>query len=206
SPHLIWPPGGAALQRWGLWDEILACEPALCRTSLADFPGGRLAGPWHAVDGVDYTVNVRRIKLDQILVRAAASAGAEVRERVIVDELLFEGERIVGVAGRDVATGARFRERATIVVGADGKNSRVARTVGAQLYNCVPSLTANYYQYVEDPTSDRDVTEVYTRPPREYLFVPTDEGLTIANLAFARHLLPEFRTNIKANLARAFTV
>lgn len=70
----------------------------------------------------------RRI-LDARLVEGARDAGAEVRERTTVEELLYEAG---GVAGAVVRTPDGHREtiRARIVVGADGLRSVVARRVG----------------------------------------------------------------------------
>ena len=38
--------------------------------------------------------------LDKILVEAAVAAGAEVRERFAVEELLMDGGRVAGIRGR----------------------------------------------------------------------------------------------------------
>lgn len=204
ATHMVWPPGAAALRRWGIWDEVAAGNPALCRTSLSTFPGAVLRTPWHTVDGVDFTFNMRRIKLDDILVRAARTAGAEVREGVQVEDLLFDDERVVGILGREVRTGVRVEERARIVVGADGRNTVVGRKVRATTYDDTPPLTASYLMYVEDFPIDRDVDEVHTRPPREYVLLPTDDGLTVVNVVIARHLLDEFRRDVTASFYAAY--
>jgi flavin-dependent dehydrogenase len=204
STHLIRPPGVAALHRWGLWDRIAAGRPAICYTAATSFPGGILRGPWHAVDGIAYTVNMRRFKLDAILVDAAHAAGAELREGVVVDQLLYDGEQVVGVAGRELRSGLRFEERARMVVGADGRQSFVAKAVRAPIYNGHPSLTASYYTYVTAIDKDPDVDEIYTRPPREYLFIPTDDGLTLVNVVIARPLIEAFRQDVTASFYAAF--
>lgn len=204
ATHMVWPPGGAALKRWGIWDEVAAGDPAICRISYSTFVVGELRGPFHAVEGVDYTFNLRRIKLDEILVRAARRAGAELREAVAFDDLLYDGDRVVGVAAHEVHTGRRFEERAAIVVGADGKNSPVARRVGARAYEEVASLTASYLLYAEDFPIDRNVDEVHTRPPYEYVILPTDSGLTVVNLVLARSLLAEFRADVTQSFYAAY--
>lgn len=205
ATHMVWPPGGAALKRWGIWEDVVAGNPALCRVSYSSFPFGDLRTPWHATDGVDWTFNMRRLKLDHILVRAARHAGAEVREGVKVEELLFNAEgHVVGIQARDVKTNVRFQEGARVVVGADGKNSLVARRVAASMYNVVPPLTASYLVYVADLDKDRDVDEVYTRPPYEFLLLPTDDGLTVANVVIARDLLDEFRRDVERNFWAAW--
>lgn len=204
ATHMVWPPGGAALKRWGIWDEVAAADPALCRISYSTFVVGELRGPFHAVEGVDYTFNLRRVKLDEILVRAARRAGAEVREAVALDDLLYDGDRVVGVVAHEVRTGRRFEERAALVVGADGKNSTVAKRVGARAYQEVEALTASYLLYAEDFPIDRTVDEVHTRPPYEYVILPTDSGLTVVNLVLTRSLLTEFRADVTKSFSAAY--
>lgn len=204
STHLIWPPGVAALYRWGLREAIHQADPAVCRTSHAFFPGGDLRGPWHAVDGVDHTLNLRRIKLDAILLQAAREAGAEVREGAAVESLLFEDGRVTGIRALERGTDTYWEERASIVAGADGRDSAVARLLQAPFQLHIPPLTASYYTLIEETGFDRDVDEIHTQPPREFLFVPTDSNLTLVNLVIARDLLDEFRRDVTAGFYRAF--
>jgi len=79
----------------------------------------------------------------QILLEAAAAAGAEVRERFSVSDVLIEDGRVTGIRGRE-AGGATVTERAAIVIGADGMRSRVARAVGAPTYGERPGRTCAY--------------------------------------------------------------
>lgn len=193
ATHMVWPPGAAALKRWGIWEDVLATNPAICHVSLSDFPGGVIRSGWHPVDGVDFTFNVRRRKLDHALLRAAVRSGVEVREETLVEGVLFEDGRVVGLTLRDLPTGRRYEERAPLVIGADGKSSIIARAVEPETYNVYPSLTASYLLYAEGVDKDRDVDEVYTRPPYELLLLPTDDGLTVVNVVLSRHLLGDFR-------------
>jgi flavin-dependent dehydrogenase len=204
STHLIWPAGVAALHRWGMWPAVAAGNPGICHRGLTSMAGGTLLGPWYPVDGVDYTVNIRRIKLDAMLVARAGEAGADVREGVVVDGLLRDGDRVVGVAGYVRKTRRRFTDHAAMVVGADGQRSTVAALVGAASDHVVPSLSVTYYRYVADLPGDRDLDEVYTCAPREYLFSPTDDGLTVVNLVMANELAPAFRQDVEGNFLRAF--
>ena len=43
--------------------------------------------------------------------------------------------------------GGEAEERARIVIGADGRNSQIAKAVGAAAYNMRPVLTSAYYAY-----------------------------------------------------------
>src|SRR5690606_19436438 len=74
----------------------------------------------------------RRTVLDPVLARAAANAGADVRHRCTVTELVRRRGRVVGV---DIAgAGGVERVSARLVVGADGFGSGVARGGGAEIY------------------------------------------------------------------------
>src|SRR5690349_7127967 len=120
STHLIHAPGIAALRRWGLLDQVTATGCPSIETYCFDFGPITISGtPRPAADGGSTAYAPRRTVLDKILVDAAARAGAEVRERFSVDEILIEDGTVVGLRGRDDG-GRAVTERARVVVGADG--------------------------------------------------------------------------------------
>jgi geranylgeranyl reductase family protein len=69
-----------------------------------------------------------RFTLDALLLDAARTAGAEVREGVSLERLTFDGRMVTGAELRGTAD--RYVVRARAVVGADGLNSLVARQLG----------------------------------------------------------------------------
>ena len=71
-----------------------------------------------------------RTRFDTILRAAAEAAGAEVREGVKVEEVLYDRGAVAGVVTRGSGLGSRDSYRARIVVGADGLRSVVARRLG----------------------------------------------------------------------------
>src|SRR5436305_2306342 len=101
STHAIRIPGIAALQRWGLLDRVSAsgCPPQRALRLTAG--GVTLEGWGPAVDGIRTVYCPRRTMLDTILVEAAVQAGAELRERLSLQEPVFEGGCVVGVRGRN---------------------------------------------------------------------------------------------------------
>src|SRR3954469_751653 len=149
STHVIHPPGVSALRRWGLLDQVVATGcPPVGRYSF-DFGPIILAGAPGTTDS-PYAYAPRRQLLDKILVDAAAGAGAEVREGFGVEEVLVEDGAVTGIRG---GAGGQV-ERARVVIGADGRNSVVAKAVRAPAYEEVPALTVGYYSYWSDLPTD----------------------------------------------------
>jgi hypothetical protein len=72
------------------------------------------------VDGVGEFYAPRRTMPDKILVDAAVEAGAELRERFSVTEVLTDSERATGIRGR-VLGGATVTERACLIIGPMGR-------------------------------------------------------------------------------------
>jgi len=181
STHVVQPLAVAALRRWGLADALVATGCPPIATYGFDFGAFRLAGaPGTADEPVAYCP--RRIILDKLLLDAAAAAGAEIREGVVVEEIVVEQGRVVGIKGRS-RRGASVIERASVVVGADGRNSIVADTVAPQKYNERPALLAPYYMYCSGlPMSG--CYETYMLRNRGLAAAPTHEGLTIVIVAW----------------------
>jgi 2-polyprenyl-6-methoxyphenol hydroxylase-like FAD-dependent oxidoreductase len=176
SSHTIQPSGVARLAGWGLLERISATGVPFASRVRFDVDGVVLDGIPTPVDGIDAAVCMRRTDIDSLLAGAAAEAGADVRLGVTVTELLFEGERVVGIAGHDRA-GRRFEDRAAIVVGADGAASFVARTVDAPTYDVRPAATARMYSHWRGLAVEG--IEQYLRPGRFFVVAPTCDGLTL---------------------------
>ena len=150
SGHMIVSAGTARLRAWGLLDAVLAtgCPPVADAAFLVGgelvpeepaaepAPGGQPAG------GARYpAVAPRRTVLDPLLLDAARQAGAAVEMGTTVRGLRSDGARVTGV----MTDRGDFPAR--LVIGADGRNSRVARLVGADTYiDCRPA-TCGYYAY-----------------------------------------------------------
>ena len=94
-------------------------------------------------DPVGYSRMVRRLTLDEILATHAGSLPTvELRMGVSASELLWDGDRVVGL--RLAQNGRTYDERARLVVGADGRHSWLARQVRAPEYERIPSPKANF--------------------------------------------------------------
>jgi flavin-dependent dehydrogenase len=176
STHVIQPMGVATLARWGLLDRLVetGCPPV--GTYTYDFGPLKIEGrPGTGETAVAYCP--RRTVLDELLVAAAAEAGAEVREAFVVDRILVEDGCACGIKGHGKG-GGTVRERADVVIGADGWHSTVAEAVGAEPYRQTPPLLAAYYSYWSGLPNDGRF-EFYIRPGRGFAAAPTHEGLTL---------------------------
>jgi 2-polyprenyl-6-methoxyphenol hydroxylase-like FAD-dependent oxidoreductase len=176
STHVVHPPGAAALGRWGLLDRLTATGCPPIHTYTFDFGPVTIAGtPGTEAYPVAYCP--RRTILDTLLLDAAREAGVEVREAFVVDDILFDGGRAAGIKGHD-REGRSVTEHATVVAGADGRQSKVAPAVGATHYNEKPPLLAIYYSYWSGlPMEGR--FETYSRERRGFAAAPTNDGLTM---------------------------
>jgi 2-polyprenyl-6-methoxyphenol hydroxylase-like FAD-dependent oxidoreductase len=192
STHYIHQPGIARLRRWGLLDRLVAtgCPPVGAMTFDVGPFALRAAPP--PSDGVAEGYAPRRTVLDSLLLEAAAEAGTEVRTGVTVDELLFAEGVVAGVRVQG------SEERAPIVIGADGRNSLVARAVQAPEYDARPGRTCAYYSYWEGAQSEG--AELYPRDGRMIITGPTHDGLQIVVAFWPRE---EFRT-VRADVESSF--
>jgi flavin-dependent dehydrogenase len=198
--HFVHRHGPPRLARWGLLDRVAATgAPAVDSITLemGDFP---LVGTSLVVDGVPMGYGPRRSALDAVLVGAAVEAGAELRERFTVEAPTFDGDRVTGIRGRS-ASGVAVDERAAIIVGADGRRSRIARAVGAPTEVDLPTVTCWYFSYWGDaPTAG---LEVYVRGDHVVFAFPTNDGLLAVFVGWRRERLDDVRGDVEGSLMAA---
>jgi flavin-dependent dehydrogenase len=192
STHWIWQLGLGCLQRWGLLDRVLATNSPLIPRLGLDLGAFQLLGDLPAVDGIAAACAPRRTVLDKILVDAAAEAGAEVREGFSVTGLTWSDGRVTGIRGHGRG-GGEVEEQGRIVIGADGRNSLIARMVGAAEYNVRPALTCGYYAYW---SAAPHVPAIHPLPRRVAISFPTNDGLTVAYVALSRGDFEEVRSDL----------
>jgi len=142
---LIKPAGVARLQAWGLLDAVLASGTPPVRSVrmvLGAMPVERnIVG-----NDVCPILAPRRFVLDRILVDSAASAGAELCVQTALDHLSIDNGRVVGARLLD-RQGVAHDIRGRIVVGADGRGSKVARQAGARMQRADGSTSIAYWSY-----------------------------------------------------------
>ncbi|HEY2478035.1 MAG TPA: NAD(P)/FAD-dependent oxidoreductase [Solirubrobacterales bacterium] len=171
STHGIQPAGVQILERIGVLDSLLELAPPIRRLRMAFDDAAPTTTDLEGVVGGP-ALNVRRVALDEILLGAAADAGAEVRTRTAVTGLVSDGGRVNGV------TTAAGRVRAPLVVGADGARSSVARFVGAKERHRTPNGRVFMWGYYDvDPTGGE--MWIGKLGDHTHLAMPTDGGLTV---------------------------
>ena len=128
------PGATPLLERLGVAGEVERSAHAKLAGMKVVSPGGavmcgRFAATHPYPSPRPYSYALPRTTLDAILVRAAARAGATLREGVAVEDLSRDARAVSGVVAR---TGSGMREavRARVVIGADGLRSVVARRLG----------------------------------------------------------------------------
>ena len=202
--HLIHRHGPRRLARWGLLDRVVAtgAPPVTALTSdFQDFPLS--SDDLVTDDGVALAYGPRRSALDKVLVDAAVEAGVELRTGFVVDEFLSDGERVVGVLGRPRGyhgTGS-VTELARFVVGADGRNSRLASFVRAPAREATPPVACWYFSYWSGvPLA---TLEVRMLRDKAIFGFPTNDGLYFVGVSWPAAELPTVRTDIEGRFMAA---
>jgi flavin-dependent dehydrogenase len=186
STHILHPPGVAAMKRWGVLDGLLATNCPPIDTYAFDFGFFTISGA-PGTDDAPVAYCPRRTVLDKLLVDAASAAGAEVREGFTFEDVVLDDGRVTGIRGHG-KDGQTVTEHANVVVGADGRYSRVAEAVRPEQYNERPELLCGYYSYWSGlPMNGR--FEVYVREARGWGAAPTHDDLTlvVAGWPFAEY-------------------
>jgi 2-polyprenyl-6-methoxyphenol hydroxylase-like FAD-dependent oxidoreductase len=154
--------------------------------------------------GARYGYNVRRETLDPMLrALAVATPGVELIAGASPSALSSDGRRFTGMVVRDRA-GDERELRTGLVVGADGRGSRVARLAGIAA-RTRPHGRIAYFAHYRDvglPSGMRSQMWVL-EPDIAYVF-PHDDGVTILAAVPVRDKLPAFRADPQGSLERAF--
>jgi flavin-dependent dehydrogenase len=134
-----------------------------------------------------------------VMADAAVEAGADLRMGFTVDGFTTNGSCLTGIRGR--AGGARITESASIVVGADGRQSRLARFVGAPEYDKFSTLNCWYFSYWSG-APQRGI-EIYTRRDKAIVAFPTNDSLLGVFVAWPIQRLAAIRSDIEMHFMAA---
>lgn len=180
STHYVKRTGVALLDDWGLLESVMEIGTPRIRRQAMHLGDMSLCGSAPAYRGVDADLTPRRLYLDKILLDAACSAGAEVRDGFSATGLVHDDGRVVGVRG-STKGGRGVVERARVVVGADGVNSFVARNVGARTRFDTGGLTCAYYAYFSGMRERDDTIDLHflEEARRVIITFPTNDDLDV---------------------------
>ncbi|MBX3128006.1 MAG: NAD(P)/FAD-dependent oxidoreductase [Polyangiaceae bacterium] len=131
STHALMRGGVLSLHRLGALERIVAAGTPAVRSATFLYPSGGVTVPIRSVPGSDALYAPRRTLLDRVVVDVAREAGAEVRHGMLVQGLVRDSDgRVSGVVVHD-RQGRTQAVVADVVIGADGRSSRVADWVRA---------------------------------------------------------------------------
>jgi flavin-dependent dehydrogenase len=176
STHVIQPCGVAVLDRLGTLEPLFAAGAAHLTRFTLTTEDARIDASIDASEFGAPALSMRRVKLDQLLVERAASAGVDVRTGTPVTSLLWRDRRVAGVETRQGSVGAR------VVIGADGRGSTVAGLVGAAKYNVAPAgrmFAWTYFEGVPDAEAEGHL-RLGSLGGLTFVASPTDAGLFLA--------------------------
>jgi flavin-dependent dehydrogenase len=100
STHVLVPNGVQELQQMGALRKILALGPAKTMYLTLNDGDLEIRERFKPFAGIDYGLCIPRDQQDVLLVEAARDAGAEVRERCSVEQVVWRDGRAVGVRYR----------------------------------------------------------------------------------------------------------
>jgi menaquinone-9 beta-reductase len=154
STHALMRTGVLQLGRWGVLPAVMAeGTPAIHRTTF-HYGQESISIAIKPEHQVQYLCAPRRTVLDRVLVDAARLAGADVRHGVALLALRRGPDgRVNGVTLKD-ADGGFVEVGCDILIGADGRQSTVAKLVGAQAYLEGSSSSGCAFGYFENLADD----------------------------------------------------
>jgi flavin-dependent dehydrogenase len=187
-------PGALAiLTRLGL-DSVASRGLPIAGMIVTGEYGVRVEGRYgRGVDGRALT----RLELDAALLSAAAASGARVEEGVLVKAPVVEevgGRAVVRGVALAESNGRTTRVTAGIVIGADGRRSRLARALSLHAPAAHPRRWA-VGAYFQDVSGVGNCGEMHVRRGRYIGVAPVPNGLTNACVVTAdRRLLRDPRS------------
>lgn len=188
--HYIQASAIGSIERLGLLEPMMRAGAVRSRAYIHT--------PWGWVDPPERSrvpsgINLRRERLDPLIRRLASETpGVETMLGQSVDELVRDGDTVVGLRARDTH-GHTTELRARLVVGADGRGSRVAERSGVPT-KTRPQARFAYGGYFEGPApAGAPDASFWLLDPDMAAVFPTDSDLHFYACMPVRERLAEFR-------------
>jgi flavin-dependent dehydrogenase len=197
STHIFETSALAFLNRIGVLSALRATGAPIVNHVDLRQEGFRARVPVPQQPGdVGGVMSVRRMLLDPMLLEAAAGAGAEVLLGAKVTALVRDRGRVTGV--NVVRNESEQALEARLVVGADGRNSTVARLAGSRQYNLTPNERFAYWSFFEDADPGAEPAVIFHRWSGTFVVaIPADSGLYQVLALPELGELPRFRQNLE---------
>src|SRR5271154_1167579 len=188
--HYIQSSAIATIERLDLLEPMVAAGAVRSRARMWT-RWGWIAPPLES--SVPSGINLRRERLDPLIRKTAGETdGVDLMLGHTVDELLSEHGRVCGVRALG-SDGHTVELRAPLVIGADGRGSRVAELSGART-KTVPHGRFAYGGYFEGPSpAGAPDASLWLLDPHMAAAFPTDSGMTFYAVMPTKDRLPEFR-------------
>jgi 2-polyprenyl-6-methoxyphenol hydroxylase-like FAD-dependent oxidoreductase len=188
--HYIQSSAVPTLERLGLLEPMLQAGALRSRGRLWSRYGWIEPSPKSTVPS---GVNLRRELLDPLIrSMAAETPGVELILGVSAKELLREQGQVCGVRARN-QQGETLELHARLVVGADGRDSSVAKLAGVHTSTIAHGRFA-YGGYFEGPApAGAPDASLWLLDPHMAAAFPTDADLTFYAVMPTKERLPEFR-------------
>ena len=200
----------AVLERLGILERVLALGPPLLTREFSyGFADDPEEGPPQDPGAAGFCLSVRRAPLDALLLEVArAQATVDVAQPASASEVLNDDGRVVGLKLREAG---REREvRAKIVIGADGRHSLVARSVGAPAARHEAASRTLYYRYVRGWTGpdggEPDAPEFSLHGDELAYIFPSDAGTTCVAISLPKAEFQVLRADPDGELERRLAV
>lgn len=186
------------LRRLGVLDEVraLGAPPLFHQYTYASGSAEPEIGPPQDPGDVGFALSVRRLGLDRILLeRARRTPGVDVRDGAPVRSLVRDDAgRVTGLALQ--VDGGTTLISARLVVGADGRGSFVARSVGAAVERTEPATRAMYFRYLRGfaPRNGAHDGPEFSFSGDELVYAfPSDDGVTCLAISINLAAFERFR-------------
>ncbi len=199
STHALMRTGVLQLSKWGVLPAVMAeGTPAIHRTTF-HYGHESISIAIKPEHHVRYLCAPRRTVLDRVLVDAARLAGTDVRHGVALVALRRGPDgRVIGVTLKD--DDGNFAEvGCDILIGADGRQSTVARLVGAEAYVGGSSTSGCVFGYFQDLADEGSHWHFVENAAAG--LIPTNDG---QHCVFASVPGPRFAATFRDNIDQAF--
>jgi len=197
--HYVQSSGVPTLERLGLIEPMMQAGALRSRIRVWTRWGTIEPPPG---DDIPSGINLRRRLLDPMIRQTAAGTpGVDLMMGHTVDELLRAGEQVCGVRASDTH-GQTGELRARLVVGADGRDSRIAKLAQVKTRTAPHGRIAYGGYYEGPPYAGHPCPTLWLMDPNMVGAFPTDGGLTFYAVMPTKEHLPDFKADPRAALEK----